>query len=181
LSNVRTGQAGQPAPIVAAIVGAVLLAVACAPLPPPGAEVTSQPAVAAPPASGAAQRTDIAPAPSTTQRTDAPPQRDVSTTEVQRGRVSHYGDDFAGRKTASGALFDPEGLTMAHRTLPFGTRVRVTNLENKRTVEVVVNDRGPAIRDRIADLSLGAARKLGMVADGVVDALLEIVSPAASR
>jgi rare lipoprotein A len=183
MSNVRTGQAGRTAPIVAANLTAVLLAVACAPLPPSGADAASQPAVAAPPSPppGAAQRTDIAPPAGPTQRTDAPAQRDVATSAVERGRVSHYGDEFAGRKTASGALFDPDGLTMAHRTLPFGTRVRVTNLENKRSVEVVVTDRGPAIRDRIADLSLGAARKLGMVANGVVDALLEIVSPAASR
>jgi len=89
-----------------------------------------------------------------------------------------YGDEFAGRKTASGEVFDPQALTMAHRTLPFGTRVRVTNLENHRSVEVVVNDRGPFIPSRIADLSEAAAKRLGMVAHGVVDALLEIVAPA---
>jgi len=100
---------------------------------------------------------------------------------IERGRVSLYGHEFAGRTTANGEIFDPEALTMAHRSLPFGTRVRVTNLENQRSVEVVVNDRGPAIRGRIADLSLGAARRLGMVADGVVDAQLEIVAPAKAR
>jgi len=63
-----------------------------------------------------------------------------------------YGDGFTGKKTASGEPFDPTALTMAHRTLPFGTRVRVTPLENQRSVEVVVNDRGPAVRGRIADL-----------------------------
>ena len=86
-----------------------------------------------------------------------------------------YGDAFAGKKTASGEPFDPEALTMAHRTLPFGTHVRVTNLENQRSVEVVVNDRGPAVAGRIADLSRGAAQRIGMVADGVVDALLEVL------
>ena len=70
---------------------------------------------------------------------------------------------------------------MAHRTLPFGTRVRVTNLENQRSVEVTVNDRGPAVAGRIADLSLGAARRIGMVARGVVDAVLEIIQPGAGR
>ena len=70
---------------------------------------------------------------------------------------------------------------MAHRTLPFGTRVRVTNLGNRQSVEVVVNDRGPFIRGRIADLSLAAARRLGMVARGVVDAMLEIVEPVKTR
>jgi rare lipoprotein A len=89
--------------------------------------------------------------------------------------------NFAGRKTASGERFDPEALTMAHPKLPFGTRVRVTNLENQRTVEVVVNDRGPAVRGRIADLSLAAARRIGMVTDGVVDAVLEIIAPAIGR
>ena len=68
---------------------------------------------------------------------------------------------------------------MAHRTLPFGTRVRVTNLQNHRSVEVRVNDRGPAVPGRIADLSLAAARKLGMTDDGVIEATLEAIDPGA--
>ena len=95
---------------------------------------------------------------------------------TERGRVSLYGADFAGKKTASGERFDPEALTMAHRSLPFGTLVRVTNVENNRSVEVRVTDRGPAVPSRIADLSLAAARKIGMVKDGVVDAILEVVA-----
>jgi len=95
-------------------------------------------------------------------------------TRVQRGIVSHYGHAFAGRKTANGETFDPEALTMAHRTLPFGTRVRVTNLENRQSVDVVVNDRGPFVGDRIGDLSLAAARRIGMVDDGVVEATIEV-------
>lgn len=94
-----------------------------------------------------------------------------------RGTVSHYGHAFAGKPTASGASFDPEALTMAHRTLPFGTRVRVTNLKNQRSVEVVVNDRGPFVAGRIADLSLAAARRIGMVDEGIVAAELRIVAP----
>jgi rare lipoprotein A len=70
---------------------------------------------------------------------------------------------------------------MAHPSLPFGTRVRVTNLENQRSVEVVVNDRGPFVPGRIADLSQAAARRLGMVADGVVEGLLDIMQPVAAR
>jgi rare lipoprotein A len=101
--------------------------------------------------------------------------------ETQRGRVSLYGEEFGGKTTASGERFDPEGLTMAHRTLPFGTRVRVTNLENQRSVVVTVNDRGPFVAGRIADLSLGAARQIGMVANGVVDAILEVVRAARGR
>ena len=108
---------------------------------------------------------------------EAPP--DVakrSPTVFERGPVSHYGLAFAGKPTASGEPFDPEALTMAHPTLPFGTRVRVTNLENRRSVEVVVNDRGPAVKPRIADLSLAAARRIGMIANGVVEAELAIVA-----
>jgi rare lipoprotein A len=94
---------------------------------------------------------------------------------TERGRISHYGHEFAGRKTASGVAFDPDALTMAHRTLPFGTRVRVTNLANQKTVDVVVNDRGPAVQGRIADLSLGAARRIDMVQEGVVEGMLEVL------
>ena len=108
----------------------------------------------------------------------APPTPESATGTPQRGRISMYGDGFAGRKTASGEPFDPAALTMAHRTMAFGTRVRVTNLENRRSVEVVVNDRGPFVRGRIADVSEAAARRLGMVADGVVEAELEILKPA---
>ena len=103
-----------------------------------------------------------------------------ATATKQRGRISYYGDDFAGKKTASGESFDPGALTM-HRTLPFGTRVRVTNLENQRTVDVVVNDRGPAVAGRIADLSRAAALRIGMLADGVVEALLEILKSGKAR
>jgi len=82
---------------------------------------------------------------------------------------------FAGKKTASGDTFDPEALTMAHRTLPFGTKVRVTNVRNRRSVEVVVNDRGPAVDGRIADLSPAAARAIGLT-DGLADVRLEVLS-----
>jgi len=118
-----------------------------------------------PPPAGA---TPPSPAPPT-------PTPEIATGTPQRGRISLYGDGFAGRKTASGEPFDPAALTMAHRTLPFGTRVRVTNLQNQRTVDVVVNDRGPFIDGRIADLSEAAARRIGMIADGVVEALLDIL------
>jgi rare lipoprotein A len=99
----------------------------------------------------------------------------------ERGRISMYGNEFAGKKTASGEVFDPTALTMAHRTLPFGTRVRVTNLENQRSVEVVVNDRGPYVAGRIGDLSEAAARRIGMISNGVVDALLDVLRPGSRR
>ena len=122
------------------------------------------------------------PAPPTPEPTVPPPPAppssgDTAISTQQRGRISMYGNDFAGRKTASGELFDPKALTMVHRTLPFGTRVRVTNLENQRSVEVVVNDRGPFVSGRIADLSEAAARRIGMAVDGVVEALLDILQP----
>jgi rare lipoprotein A len=101
---------------------------------------------------------------------------DKSARRIERGRVSLYGADFASRKTASGERFDPEALTMAHRSLPFGTLVRVTNVENNRSVEVKVNDRGPAVSSRIADLSLAAARRIGMLKDGVVEAVIEVIA-----
>lgn len=99
----------------------------------------------------------------------------------QVGRASWYGPKFHGRKTASGEVYDMDGISAAHRELPFGTRLRVTHLDNGRSVEVVVNDRGPFVDDRILDLSRGAARQLGMVAAGVADVEIEILAlPAAA-
>ena len=91
------------------------------------------------------------------------------------GMVSYYGREFAGRRTANGERFDPAILSMAHPTLPFGTWVRVTNLINNLSVVVRVNDRGPYIRGRIADLSAGAAHALDMLRAGVVQARLEVM------
>jgi len=91
------------------------------------------------------------------------------------GVASYYGREFKGRRTASGERFDPKALTAAHRTLEFGTRVRVTNLENGRSVVVRINDRGPFKRDRIIDVSRAAAQKLGFVRDGTAPVRLEIL------
>jgi rare lipoprotein A len=91
------------------------------------------------------------------------------------GKIAWYGKRFAGRKTASGQRFNPQALTMAHKTLPFGSRVKVTNTANKRSVVVRVNDRGPTTPDRIGDVSQAAARKLGMLRSGVANATLEVV------
>jgi rare lipoprotein A (peptidoglycan hydrolase) len=88
------------------------------------------------------------------------------------GRASYYGYGFAGRRTASGDVFHPEELTAAHRFLPLGTKVRVTNLNNGRSVLVTINDRGPYVRGRNIDLSLGAARELGMLSCGVTQVLI---------
>jgi rare lipoprotein A len=94
---------------------------------------------------------------------------------VQQGRVSWYGKQFAGRATASGELFSPDSMTMAHRTLPFGTRVRVTNLRNGRSVVLRVNDRGPVDTTRVGDVSEAAARELGMWRRGLATAKLEVM------
>ena len=94
---------------------------------------------------------------------------------TQKGRVSWYGPGFHGRRTANGEVFDTNELTMAHRTLPFGTEVRVTNLANGRSVVLRVNDRGPYVRGRIADLSHAAATRLGFVDDGVTRARIEVI------
>ena len=83
------------------------------------------------------------------------------------GFASWYGQRHQGRATASGEVFDMTKLTAAHRTMPFGTRLRVTNVENGRSVVVRVNDRGPWVDDRVLDVSLAAARALGMTGDGV--------------
>ncbi len=83
------------------------------------------------------------------------------------GHASWYGSQFANRPTASGTLFDPEKLTAAHRKLPLGTKVVVTNLHNGRSVLVTINDRGPYWGNRDIDLSYRAARVLGMVRRGV--------------
>jgi rare lipoprotein A len=85
----------------------------------------------------------------------------------QSGVGSYYGPKFHGKKTASGEKFNQNAMTAAHKTLPFGTRLKVTNLSNKRSVVVRVNDRGPFIRGRIVDVSTIAARQLGLVGRGV--------------
>jgi len=86
---------------------------------------------------------------------------------VQTGAASWYGQAHHGKKTASGEAFDMYALTAAHRSLPLGTRIRVTNVANGRAIDVRINDRGPVIPGRIIDLSYGAARALGAVGDGV--------------
>ncbi|SIN92581.1 septal ring lytic transglycosylase RlpA family protein [Halodesulfovibrio marinisediminis] len=94
---------------------------------------------------------------------------------VQYGKASWYGKKFHGRKTANGERYDMYGMTAAHKNLPFGTILRVTNMQNKRSVIVRVNDRGPFVEGRIVDLTHTAAQKLGMLGPGVVPVKLEAV------
>jgi rare lipoprotein A len=112
-----------------------------------------------------------------TSRTTTPgteSSRSRSSGPAQRGKATWYGGRFHGRKTASGERFDKRALTAAHRKLPFGTRVRVTNLKNGRSVVVRINDRGPfGGKGRIIDVSEAAARKLDMIRAGVVPVTVE--------
>ena len=101
--------------------------------------------------------------------------------DVSEGKLAYYGRKFNGRKTASGERFNAGAMTMASNTLPFGTRVKVTNLANKRSVVVRVNDRGPSTPDRIGDLSHAAARKLGGTKAGTINAKLEVVGMGKAR
>lgn len=100
---------------------------------------------------------------------------------TENGRLAWYGKKFAGRKTASGEAFNPEALTMAHKTLPFGTLVKVTNPKNGKSVTLRVNDRGPTQADRVGDVSYAAARRLGMLKSGVIDAELTVVGMAKGK
>jgi rare lipoprotein A len=91
------------------------------------------------------------------------------------GLVSYYAHDFNGKQTSSGETYDMNALTAAHRNFPFGTKVRVTNLENNKTVIVRVNDRGPFKEGRIMDLSLGAAKEIDLILNGTARARLEVL------
>ncbi len=97
--------------------------------------------------------------------------------QVQTGKASFYADKFEGTTTASGEKYRHSKLTAAHKTLPFGTKVRVTNLTNNKSVDVVVNDRGPYVDGRVIDLSRAAAELLDFENYGLADVRLEIIDP----
>ena len=99
---------------------------------------------------------------------------DARDRDAEVGNASFYAHRFHGRSTASGEAYDETKLTAAHRTLPFGTRVRVTNLENGRSVMLRVNDRGPHRKSRVIDVSYVAAKRLGFVRDGVARVRVEV-------
>jgi rare lipoprotein A len=92
------------------------------------------------------------------------------------GIASYYAHDFHGKQTSNGETYDMNSLTAAHRTFPFGTKVRVTNLENHKTVIVRVNDRGPFKEGRIMDLSLGAAKVIDLIRTGTARVRLEVIA-----
>jgi rare lipoprotein A (peptidoglycan hydrolase) len=109
------------------------------------------------------------------------PQWTVPLPSEEVGVASWYGHPYHGRKAANGAIYNMHKLTAAHRTLPFGTLVRVHNLANARTVEVVITDRGPFIDGRIIDLSLAAARILRFQRAGLAAVRLELLSAPAAE
>ena len=99
----------------------------------------------------------------------------AATRALGSGEASYYGAAFAGRPTANGEQFNPAEMTAAHRTLPFGSKLRVTNTKNGRSVIVRVNDRGPYAHNRVIDLSEGAAERIGMVQSGTANVKLELI------
>jgi rare lipoprotein A len=117
----------------------------------------------------------------TQQRTEHPPKNTATRTGAGKvlltleGVASYYAGDFHGKRTSNGETFDMNALTAAHRTFPFGTKVRVTNLENDKSVIVRVNDRGPFKEGRIVDLSLGAAKAIDLVQTGTARVKLEVL------
>lgn len=96
--------------------------------------------------------------------------------QVYVGLASFYAGDFKGQETASGTVYDPNQFTAAHRDLPLGTKVMVTNLDNNLTVVVTITDRGPSRADRILDLSLAAAQQLSMLSSGVAKVRIEVMN-----
>lgn len=96
---------------------------------------------------------------------------------TQSGKASYYADSFDGKRTASGETFRQRHLTAAHKSLPFGTRVKVVNIANGRSVKVRINDRGPFAPGRIIDLSKKAASKLGMINTGVANVEIKYKKP----
>jgi rare lipoprotein A len=92
-----------------------------------------------------------------------------------KGISSFYAEDFHGKLTANGEVYDMYGLTAAHKTLPLNTIVRVTNISNNKSLILRINDRGPYVKGRILDCSYGAAKKLGFVNDGTAKVKIEVI------
>ena len=112
---------------------------------------------------------------SETLKKPAAPALPIAVRSVSTGEASWYGPGFYGNRTANGELFRPGTLTAAHRTLPFGTKVRVTNLWNGRSAIVRINDRGPFHGRRVIDLAHGAASQLGLISSGLAQVKLEVL------
>lgn len=101
----------------------------------------------------------------------------VAPCQTQTGKASYYADKFEGSLTASGEKYKSSKLTAAHKTLPLGTKVKVTNTANNKSVEVVINDRGPWVENRIIDLSRAAAEELDFIQQGLAEVQVEVLNP----
>jgi peptidoglycan lytic transglycosylase len=134
------------------------------------AKTVARVTVAVPPAAAASSAAETAEAASSAEPSGEPLGYE------QVGIASWYGGHHQGRLTASGERFDEAKLTAAHRSLPLDTKARITNLENGRSIEVTVNDRGPYVEGRVIDLSTRAARALGMTKDGLALVRIEVVA-----
>jgi rare lipoprotein A len=133
-------------------------------------------------ASTAAIAQSPAPAPVAAPTVTAKTAAATSSGEHQmEGVAAYYSNKFNGRKTASGQRFNNGAMTAAHNTLPFGTRVKITNVKNNRSVVVRINDRGPTTPGRVFDLTRAAASKIGYVRSGLTDVRAEIVSAAPAK
>jgi rare lipoprotein A len=153
--------------------GALILAAALVVgvVPMRGAAQTSTPAPSAP----------AAPAPAAPAPAAAGGALTGAVGETQTGLAAYYSGRLQGRRTASGERFNNNALTTAHQTLPFGTKVRVTNTKNNKSVVLRVNDRGPTQPNRILDVSRAAAQRLGFVRTGLVEVKLEVIEVPKAR
>ena len=137
---------------------------ACAPsTPEPARQAPSEPTVSRTPSDS--------PPPNPTPRVPTPPTVPLS----QEGIASWYGPGFHGKKTTSGTVYDQHGMTAAHQTLPLGSSVEVTNLTNGKSVTVLINDRGPFVKNRVIDLSYAAARAVDMIRPGTAPVRVDVV------
>ena len=105
----------------------------------------------------------------------APARENSSLVHQLEGTASYYAEEFDGRKTSNGETYNMHELTAAHRTLPFNTKIRVVNLENGKSVVVRVNDRGPFKDNRVIDLSLQAAKEIGLLANGTAPVRIDVL------
>ena len=156
--------------------GALASSPAIAQTPSPSTKSGAPPSAASPMAPAPAA---VAPAPAAPASAVAVPAG--SRSDAMEGLAAYYSNRLDGRKTASGQVFDQSALTAAHPTLPFGTKVRVTNTKNGRSVVVRINDRGPTQPGRVIDLSRAAATKLAMLRAGLVPVKLEVVAEAPAK
>lgn len=126
-------------------------------------------------ASSCSRRKTVKSVPQPPQRSSPRDVTRVATGHTERGLASWYGDPYHGRRAANGEVFDMNGMTAAHRTMPFGTWVKVDNESNGKHVNVRITDRGPFVADRIIDLSRGAARQIAMIGAGIAMVKLTVI------